>query len=93
MRLLPILFVSAALATAWYEKDASTGILKELGPKLSQGARVVFQGEEGFEERIKRRQGWEAPDFRAIVDVKSEEDVQETVCVPSLVQLFPSPLP
>lgn len=80
--LVPYLIAYASCAgAAWYEKDRDSGILHDLGPKLSDGANIIVKGETGFEERGKRWQAWASPDVKAIVNVQTEQDVQETVCI------------
>lgn len=77
-----ILVVGCArlVSGAWNVRDDETGIVGELGARLSEGAQVLLEGEEGFAERMEWWQRWKNPDVAAVVDVKTEEDVQETVC-------------
>lgn len=49
------------------------------GLKLSAGAKVYLRGEEGYVQRTKRWQYWKAPDFGAVVEVATAEDVSQTV--------------
>jgi hypothetical protein len=73
--------VVCRLVLAGNMKDAETGIRKELGGRLSMGAGILLKGEAGFEEKVERWQSWKMPQIAAVVEVKTEEDVQETVCL------------
>jgi hypothetical protein len=46
-----------------------------------RGASIVLKGKEKFEKRTARRQSWKMSRVAAVIDVKTEEDVQETVCL------------
>lgn len=72
---------------AWNSRDNDRSIVADLGTKLSFGARIVLEGEDGFAERAERWQVWKSPDVAAVVDVQTEEDVQETVCR-NLISIF-----
>ncbi|KAJ4301634.1 hypothetical protein N0V90_003727 [Kalmusia sp. IMI 367209] len=74
-----LLLVTGSVRANWYDRSAKNGIVEELGAKLSQGARIVLKGEEGFKEQTKRWQAWSSPHISAVVDVRSEEDVQQAI--------------
>lgn len=75
---LATIFTSLAVAE-WYERGAKDCIVQELGQRLSSGAEITLRGEDGYAEKSKRWESWKAPDVAAVVDVKTEVDVQETV--------------
>ncbi|KAF2121391.1 hypothetical protein BDV96DRAFT_609480 [Lophiotrema nucula] len=74
----PALTVLGGLAhAAWYEKGS--GILEELGPKLSKDARILLKDHEAFTDASSRWQWWAAPEVSAVVDVYNEDDVSQTI--------------
>jgi hypothetical protein len=81
MRILVAALLSlATLASAkWSDRSASHGIVQELGAKLSPEAAITLEGDDTFGEKTKRWQAWASPQFSAVVEVRSETDVQETV--------------
>ena len=56
-------------------------IRKNLEPHLSQSARLFLPGSEGFINATTRWSAAARPDFKAIVEVKTEGDVQHVVCL------------
>lgn len=56
-----------------------TAFVDELGPQLSSQASITLIGSEEFDELTARWTAWEAPSFRASVQVYTEEDVSNTV--------------
>lgn len=75
-----LLFVTSAWSKAWYEKGSKHGIVEELGPLLSEYAKIVLPDDVRFKDASHRWQWWDAPDVKAVVEVQSEEDVRQTVC-------------
>ncbi|OAL54416.1 FAD-binding domain-containing protein [Pyrenochaeta sp. DS3sAY3a] len=82
MKSLPSLLLSGLLLTLSvvkvHAKDVDVSKVIE-GLKLSAGAKVHLRGEEGYVQRTKRWQYWKAPDFAAVVEVATAEDVSETI--------------
>lgn len=76
--LLLSLFVSFAVGSNWFS-GGKESIQEQLGPRLSQGAKIIVKDEDGFKEATERWQYWEAPHVNAVVEVQNEEDVQQTV--------------
>ncbi|PGG95622.1 hypothetical protein AJ79_09947 [Helicocarpus griseus UAMH5409] len=56
-----------------------SGIVDELGPKLSGAANIYFPGSEGFDTATKRWSVRNAPNITVVVDVGTQGDVAETV--------------
>lgn len=56
-----------------------TAFVDELGPQLSSEASITLVGSDQFEELTVRWTAWEAPSFRASVQVYTEDDVSNTV--------------
>lgn len=56
-----------------------TAFVDELGPHLSSGASITLTGSDEFAELTLRWTAWEAPSFKATVQVYTEEDVSNTV--------------
>ncbi|KAF2708801.1 FAD-binding domain-containing protein [Pleomassaria siparia CBS 279.74] len=69
--------ISSATALWYGEQDIN--IVSELGPLLSQGAKVVLHDDVDFEKVTARWQHWAAPTFKAVVQTKTEEDIQQTI--------------
>lgn len=90
MRSIFVTYLSAvSLAGAtWFERDDNNSILNELGVKLSPDAKIILQGDGEFENATKRWQTFATPHFIAVVDVRSQQDVQETV---RLLHALPPP--
>jgi hypothetical protein len=82
IRYLLVVGCARLVSSAWNVRDDDTGIVKALGSRLSEGAQVLLEGEDGFAEKTERWQSWKSPDVAAVVDVRTEGDVQETVRVP-----------
>ncbi|KAI0452945.1 hypothetical protein F5B21DRAFT_505852 [Xylaria acuta] len=59
--------------------SGNTGILAELGPKLSSQAAIVLPSDSGFANLAARWREYEAPNISAVVKVAVESDVQHTV--------------
>lgn len=71
---------SAALVSAnWTDRHGSNSIVQELGAELSPDASIILQDDAAFRDLNKRWQAYATPQFSAVVDVRSEEDVQKTV--------------
>lgn len=56
-----------------------TAFVDELGPQLSSEASITLTGSDEFDELTSRWTAWEAPSFRATVQVYTTEDVSNTV--------------
>lgn len=56
-----------------------TAFVDELGPQLSSEASITLTGSDEFAELTLRWTAWEAPSFKATVQVYTEEDVSNTV--------------
>lgn len=56
-----------------------TTFVDELGPQLSSEASITLTDSEEFDELTARWTAWEAPNFKATVQVYTEEDVSNTV--------------
>lgn len=56
-----------------------TAFVDELGPQLSSEASITLTDSEEFDELTARWTAWEAPSFKATVQVYTEEDVSNTV--------------
>jgi hypothetical protein len=54
-------------------------MVAELGPRLSPGGVVYFMGSEEFDILTERWQLYSPPTFIAVVEARSEQDVQYTV--------------
>jgi hypothetical protein len=68
-------------------------ITSELGPLLSKNAEIILQSDSEFTEASKRWQCWAAPDVNMVVEVQTEEDVQQTVRTLCAVFAFNSTSP
>jgi hypothetical protein len=79
MRLLD-LYSPLLLCASW--GTAALARVEELLPKLelSPTANVYLRGENGYTRLVKRWQIWRSPDFAAVVEVATSEDVKKTVC-------------
>lgn len=51
----------------------------DLGPKLSNGAQILFPSTPGFEAATARNSQYKAPNITVVVQVAQEEDVAKTV--------------
>lgn len=56
-----------------------TAFVDELGPQLSSEASITLIGSDEFDELTVRWTAWEAPGFKASVQVYTEDDVSNTV--------------
>ncbi|KAF2471875.1 FAD-binding domain-containing protein [Lindgomyces ingoldianus] len=76
-----VLWAVGALAAGVLQVfTSSTGsINRDLGPLLSQEAQIYLPGSEGFSNATTRWSAAARPDFKAIVKVKTEADVQHTI--------------
>jgi len=79
MRLLSLwspLLLCASLGTV------AVATVEELLPELelSPPANVYLRGENGYTRLAKRWQVWRSPDFAAVVEVATAEDVAKMVC-------------
>ena len=54
-------------------------MVAELGPRLSSGGLVYFAGSEEFDTLTERWQLYAPPTFIAVVEARTEQDVQYTV--------------
>jgi hypothetical protein len=54
-------------------------MVAELGPRLSSGGLVYFTGSEEFDTLTERWQLYAPPTFIAVVEARTEQDVQFTV--------------
>lgn len=54
-------------------------MVARLGPKLSPNATIYFEGSQEFGVLTERWQLYAPPNFIAVVDVQTAEDVQKTV--------------
>ncbi|PSN62050.1 FAD-binding domain-containing protein [Corynespora cassiicola Philippines] len=68
------LLVSCAYSSISHEKKWA-----EFKTALSDGANLFLKEDKGFQESIKRWQYWKSPDVQAVVKVRTEEDVQESI--------------
>jgi hypothetical protein len=50
-----------------------------LGPRLSSNASIFLPGSSEFSDATLRWQEWESPNITIVVEVATENDVQETV--------------
>jgi hypothetical protein len=58
-----------------------TGALTGLRPLLSPHAIVALRGDDDFANLTSRWREWHAPNIAAVVEVATEEDVQQVVSV------------
>lgn len=61
-----------------------TAFVNELGPQLSSEASITLIGSGEFDELTLRWTAWEAPSFKAAVQVYTEEDVSNTVILSTI---------
>jgi hypothetical protein len=59
--------------------DRIQTMVAELGPRLSSGGLVYFTGSEEFDTLTERWQLYAPPMFIAVVEARTEQDVQFTV--------------
>jgi hypothetical protein len=59
--------------------DRIQTMVAELGPRLSSGGMVYFTGSEEFDTLTERWQLYAPPTFIAVVEARTEQDVQFTV--------------
>jgi hypothetical protein len=59
--------------------DRIQTMVAELGPRLSYGGLVYFTGSEEFDTLTERWQLYAPPTFIAVVEARTEQDVQFTV--------------
>lgn len=71
------MLLALSIASVHAKEIDVSKVIKDLN--LSPGARVYLRDEEGYVQRTKRWQYWKAPDFAAVVEVATPEDVSETV--------------
>ena len=62
----------------WFS-GGQVDIKSELGPLLSKEASILFPEDEEFGAATSRWQYWAAPEIKAVVVVKNEEDIQQAV--------------
>jgi FAD/FMN-containing dehydrogenase len=74
---LIIILAYGALTVAFQTLHPFTA---DLSPLLSEAAELYFPGSEGFANATSRWSAAIRPQFDVIVNVKTEEDVQHTVC-------------
>ncbi|KAF2690401.1 hypothetical protein K458DRAFT_289299 [Lentithecium fluviatile CBS 122367] len=65
-----LVWCARPVAGAWDARYTETGIVNELGSRLSEGAGIVLKGEDGFKEKTERWQSWKSPDVAAVVDIR-----------------------
>lgn len=64
-----------------------TAFVDELGPQLSSEASISLIGSDEFDELTVRWTAWEAPGFKASVQVYTEEDVSNTVISAPFIEI------
>lgn len=70
---------AVTLASVVGSTPAPPNITDELGPRLSAGAAIVFPGSSEFLLATDRDNEQTPPTFAVVVEVATENDVQETV--------------
>lgn len=75
---------AAAWALSMFDVQMPFGLQRSnvtavLGPLLSAGASIYFPGSDGFDNATDRWQTWKAPTLEVVVQVASEQDVEQTI--------------
>lgn len=79
-------------ASFWHRRavmdPSDNAIISILGPKLSPKAHIILPDDSGFVGATQRWAQYQPPSFRAVVEVATEGDVQETVSSQRACGLF-----